>query len=67
MKDIFLIIALVILTVLCAVLLALHIIHKKKTRALTQSIDKFIKDGTMTEFSTKTHSGARVHQARSQE
>ena len=52
MKDIFLIIALVILTVLCAVLLALYIINKKKNRALTQSIDKFIKDGTMTELST---------------
>ena len=52
MKDIFLIVALVVMTVLCVVLLALHIINKKKTRALTQSIDKFIKDGTMTELST---------------
>ncbi len=52
MKDIFLIVALVIMTVLCVLLLALHIINKKKTRALTQSIDKFIKDGTMTELST---------------
>lgn len=52
MKDIFLIVALVVLLVLCAVLLALHIINKKKTRALTQSIDKFIKDGTMIELST---------------
>ena len=52
MKDIFLIVALVVMTVLCAVLIALHIINKKKTRALTRSIDKFIKDGTMTEFST---------------
>ncbi len=52
MKDIFLIVALVIMTVLCTVLIALHIINKKKTRALTQSIDKFIKDGTMTELST---------------
>lgn len=52
MKDIFLIIALVVMTVLCAVLLALLIINKKKTRALTQSIDKFIKDGTMTELAT---------------
>lgn len=51
MKDIFLIIALVVMTVLCAILLVLHIVNKKKTRALTQSIDKFIKDGTMTEFS----------------
>jgi len=52
MKDIFLIVALVIMMVLCAVLIALHIINKKKTRSLTQSIDKFIKDGTMTELST---------------
>ena len=52
MKDIFLIVALVVMTVLCVVLLALHIINKKKPRALTQSIDKFIKDGTMTELST---------------
>lgn len=52
MKEVFLIVALVVLTVLCAVLLALHFINKKKTRALTQSIDKFIKDGTMTELST---------------
>ena len=52
MKDIFLIIALVVMTVLCAVLLALLIINEKKTRALTQSIDKFIKDGTMTELAT---------------
>ena len=52
MKDIFLIVALVVMTVLCAVLIAFHIINKKKTRALTQSIDKFIKDGTMTELST---------------
>lgn len=52
MKDIFLIVALVVMTVLCAVLITLHIINKKKTRALTRSIDKFIKDGTMTELST---------------
>ena len=52
MKDIFLIVALIVVSVLCVVLLALSIINKKKTRALTQSIDKFIKDGTMTELST---------------
>lgn len=52
MKDIFLIVALIVMTVLCAVLIALHIINKNKTCALTQSIDKFIKDGTMTELST---------------
>ena len=52
MKDIFLIVVFVVMTVLCVVLLTLHIINKKKARALTQSIDKFIKDGTMTELST---------------
>lgn len=52
MKDIFLFVTLVVMTVLCAVLLAHLIINKKKTRALTRSIDKFIKDGTMTELST---------------
>ena len=52
MKDVFLIVALIVVSVLCVVLLAFHIINKKKTRALTQSIDKFIKDGTMTELST---------------
>ena len=58
-NNIFLIIALVVVTIPCAVLLALHIINKKKTRALTQSIDKFIKDGTMTELSTSD--GAFAH------
>lgn len=52
MKDIFLIVALVVMTVLCVLLLTLHITNKKKSRALTRSIDKFIKDGTMTELST---------------
>ena len=52
MKDIFLIVGLVVMTVLCVILLALHIINKKKTRSLKRSIDKFIKDGTMTELST---------------
>lgn len=52
MKDIFLIVALVVMTVLCTVLIALHIINKKKVRALTRSIDKFIKDGTLTELAT---------------
>ena len=52
MKDIFLIIALVVSMMLCAVLFAFHIINKKKVRTLTQSIDKFIKDGTLTELAT---------------
>ncbi len=49
MKDIFLIIVLISLIAVCVVLLVLHIINRKKVRALTQSIDKFIKDGTLTE------------------
>lgn len=52
MKDIFLIVALILAVTVCVVLIALHIINKKKVRALTQSIDKFIKDGTMTELAT---------------
>ncbi len=52
MKDIFLIVALVIMAVLCAALITFHIINKKKIRALTRSIDKFIKDGTLTELAT---------------
>ena len=57
MKDIFLIVALVVSMMLCAVLFAFHIINKKKVRTLTQSIDKFIKDGTMTELATKYNVG----------
>ena len=52
MKDIFLIVALVAAVTACVVLLTLHIINKKKVRALTRSIDKFIKDGTLTELAT---------------
>ncbi len=52
MKDIFLFVTLVVMTVICAVLFAFHIINKKKVRTLTQSIDKFIKDGTLTELAT---------------
>ncbi len=52
MKDIFLIVALILAVAVCVVLIVFHIINKKKVRALTQSIDKFIKDGTMTELST---------------
>ena len=52
MKDIFLIAAIIVMTVLCVVLITFHIINKKKTRALTRSIDKFIKDGTLTELAT---------------
>ena len=52
MKDIFLIVALILAVTVCVVLIALHIINKKKVRALTQSIDKYIKDGTLTELAT---------------
>ncbi len=52
MKDIFLIIALILAVAVCVVLIAFHIINKKKVRALTRSIDKFIKDGTLTELAT---------------
>lgn len=50
MKDTYLIIALVIAAAACAALTALHIANKRKIRALTQSIDRFIKDGTLTEL-----------------
>ncbi len=52
MTDIFLIASLVVAVTACVVLLALHIINKRKVRALTRSIDKFIKDGTLTELAT---------------
>ncbi len=50
MKNALLVAALFILAAVCVFLLALHIINKKKIRALTQSIDKFIKDGSLTEL-----------------
>lgn len=46
------IIGLIIFFVLSVFLLVIHTINKKKIRNLTECIDKFIKDGTMTEFST---------------
>ncbi len=52
MNEKFLIVALAVISVLCAVLTAYIIINKKKIRALTHSIDKFIKNGTVTELST---------------
>ena len=48
----YIIIGLICSFVLCVSLLILCIIDKKKIRNLTESIDKFIKDGTMTELST---------------
>ena len=52
MKDNFLVIALVLAVAICVLLAALHFINKKKIRSLTQSIDKFIKDGTFTDLAT---------------
>lgn len=52
MKDILLMVSLVLTVVVCVALIALHIVNKKKIRTLTQSIDKFIKDGTLTELAT---------------
>ena len=48
MKYVFIIVPLA----LCILLLILLIIDKKKIRFLTESIDKFIKDGSLTELST---------------
>lgn len=52
MKDIILVIALVAALILCAVLLTVHIKSKKRIRALTESIDTFLKDGTLTNLAT---------------
>lgn len=52
MKDILLISVLAFVAVLCVLLITLRIIDKKKIRSLTESIDKFMGDGTMTELST---------------
>lgn len=41
-----------VFAVLCIFLIALHFVQKKKIRKLTESIDKFIKDDTLTELST---------------
>ena len=58
MEDI-LLIALGFVAVLCLILLVLRIIDKRKIRKLTKSIDKFIRDGAMTELSTSD--GAIAH------
>lgn len=52
MKDIILVIALVAALILCAVLLAVHLKGKKRIRSLTESIDTFLKDGTLTDLAT---------------
>lgn len=55
-----LIIILCAFAVLCIVLIALHLVQKKKIRNLTESIDKFIKDDTLTELSTSDDSLAHL-------
>lgn len=52
MNETLLAVALVGAAVLCLILIALQIRDKKKTEALTRSIEGFIKDGTLTDFST---------------
>lgn len=47
-----LIVSLIVSVAICLLLIILLLINKKKIRKLTESIDKFIKDGTMTEMST---------------
>lgn len=59
MKEQILTITLVIAVVICLILLIINIINKKKVRKLTEDIDKFIKDATVTEMSTKD--GAMAH------
>lgn len=52
MKDNFLLILLCFFIIGFFVLLTVHIISKNKIRNLTKSIDKFIKDGTLTDLAT---------------
>ncbi len=52
MNDIFLFSAFIVAVVGCIILTVLHIINKKKIHTLTQSIDTFIRNGTLTEFAT---------------
>lgn len=59
MKEQILIISLILAVALCIILTIAHIISKRKIRKLTEDIDKFIKDGTVTEMSTKD--GAMAH------
>ncbi len=51
-KNILLLVILGFVTALCVFLIVLHFVQKKKIRNLTESIDKFIKDDTLTELST---------------
>ena len=50
----------VVLAVVSMILIISHLIQKKKIRNLTESIDKFIKDDTMTELSTSDDSLAHL-------
>lgn len=50
----------VVLAVVSMILIISHFIQKKKIRNLTESIDKFIKDDTMTELSTSDDSLAHL-------
>ena len=50
----------VVLAVVSTILIVFHFIQKKKIRNLTESIDKFIKDDTMTELSTSDDSLAHL-------
>ena len=50
----------VVLAVVSTILIISHFIQKKKIRNLTESIDKFIKDDTMTELSTSDDSLAHL-------
>lgn len=59
MKEQILIISLIVAVAFCLILIVLHFVNKKKIRKLTESIDNFIKDGTITEMSTKD--GATAH------
>ncbi len=51
MKDTFITVGFIALAAVCIGFLTVRLIEKKKIRSLTQSIDKFIKDGEMTEIS----------------
>lgn len=52
MKDFILLAALVLALIACVLLLAVHLRNKKRIRMLTERIDLFLKDGTLTELAT---------------
>ena len=53
MKEQIFIISLILAVAICLILLIIHIVNKRKIRKVTEDIDKFIKDGTIIEMSTK--------------